>query len=208
MVGAAFFPGVERVDYPRRGSARVRSYVDWVLAGRDDAIAIAARYGALGKLPDALAEFMRSTRIELIHANHVLTMRLAQRIAGIAQGLHGRRPRIVLDTHDVLSETFVERQLANKLSGRLDSYESLLKTELTLSSQADLLIHLTEPDFDFFASRLRGRAHALVLPTLHPDTEVGLVQRRGLQRPAEFGLIHVATSHGANVETVRWLRAR
>src|SRR5262245_59595056 len=67
------FPGVETVTYPRANRSKVRSYFQWVLAGRDDSVAIAARYAASARLPNDLYQFLRTTRIGLIQANHVFS---------------------------------------------------------------------------------------------------------------------------------------
>jgi len=202
-VAAMKFPGVETVAYPRTESGNIRSYCDWVLAGRDDSIAISARYAASGRLPGELV--LDSARIDLIHANHVFSMRLAQRIAGIVEKMHGRRPQILLETHDIQSNVFVAGRRINRHSRRTDSYDALLRSELALCSQADALLHITQSDFDFFSNRLPNRAHELILPTLHPHSEAQLTKRRGLQRQAEFDFVYVGNNHEANLETVRWM---
>jgi glycosyltransferase involved in cell wall biosynthesis len=204
-VSAMRFPGVETVAYPRVSRRRVRSYLQWLRAGRDDYIAISARYAAEGRLPGELAAFVASTCIDLIHANHVYTLPLAQRVALMVQRVEGRRPRILLDTHDIQSHAVAARRQRNPHSRRPDPQEDLLKTELALCAQADALVHLTEADFAFFSSRLPASRHAVILPTLHPETEAELVRHRGVSRPAEFDFIYVGNQHAANLETVRWL---
>jgi hypothetical protein len=199
------FPGVETVAHLRAGRARLRSYVEWLLAGRDDSIAISARYAASGRLPDAFADFVASARIELIHANHVYTAPLAQRIAAIVSGTQGILPRILLETHDVQSDAFAAMPHRNPHSRRGDAHAALLKTELALCAEADLLAHVTQADFDFFAGRLPDKRHALLLPTLNPESEAALVRRRGVQRQAGYDFVYVGNRHQANLETLRWL---
>jgi glycosyltransferase involved in cell wall biosynthesis len=176
-----------------------------LLAGRDDSIAISARYAASGKLPDAFADFIASAHVEAIHANHVFTVPLAQRIAAIVRGAQGFRPRILLETHDVQSDAFAARRQRNPHSRRSDAHADLLKTELALCAEADLLVHVAPADFDFFAGRLPDKRHALLLPTLNPESEAELVQRRGDQHQAGYDFIYVGHRHQANLETVRWL---
>jgi glycosyltransferase involved in cell wall biosynthesis len=199
------FPGVETVTHLRAGRGRLRSYVAWLLAGRDDAIAISARYAASGKLPGEFARFVTSARIGVIHANHAFSVPLARRIAAIAEGAQGRRPPILLDTHDVQSDAFAARRQKNPHARRVDAHADLLKTELALCAQADVLVHVTQPDFDFFASRLPGKRHETILPTLNPLSEAELVRRRGVQQPGAYDFIYVGNRHHANLETVRWL---
>jgi glycosyltransferase involved in cell wall biosynthesis len=204
-VSAMRFPGVETVAYPRVSRRRVRSYLQWLGAGRDDYIAVSARYAAAGRLPDELAAFVASARVDLVHANHVYTLPLAQRVAQMVHRAEGRRPRILLDTHDIQSKAVADRRQKNPYLRRPDAYEDLLRTELALCGEADSLIHLTEADFAFFSSRLPDSRHAAILPTLHPETEAELVRHRGVSRPAEFDFIYVGNQHPANLETVRWL---
>jgi glycosyltransferase involved in cell wall biosynthesis len=204
-LSAMKFPGVETVSYPRAGRGRVRSYIEWLLAGRDDLIAISARYAASGKLPQGLVDFIASARIDLIHANHVFAILLAQRVARLVQEIQGWRPRILLDTHDVQSDLFQVARKKNPHSHRLDPPDDLLKTELALCSRADTLIHLTESDLDFFSSRLPDGQHKLILPTLHPDTEAELIRQRGAHHEADFDFIYVGNQHPANLATARWL---
>lgn len=207
------FPGVEAVAYPRVDSGKLRSYCDWLLAGRDDSMAISARYAASGRLPREVAELVASARIDLIHANHVYAVRLAHRLARIVaraqarpQGRTERRqPRILLDTHDVQSDLVAVRERLNPHSRRPDAREDLLKTELALCAGVDTLVHLTEADLGFFACSLPEKRHRLVLPTLHSGTEAELVWRRGTTRPAGFDFLYVGNNHEANLETVRWL---
>ena len=199
------FPGVETVAHLRAGRGRLRSYVAWLLAGRDDAIAISARYAASGRLPGEVVAFVASARIGVIHANHVFCAPLARRIAAIAEGAQGWRPHVLLDTHDVQSDAFAARRQRNPHARRVDAHADLLRTELALCAQADILVHVTQPDFDFFASRLPGKRHELILPTLNPLSETELVRRRGVQQPGAYDFIYVGNRHHANLETVRWL---
>ena len=204
-VSSMRYSGVAGVCYPLAGRGRVRGYLQWLRAGRDDALAILARYAASGRLPPELAAFLSSARIDLVHANHIFSIRLAQRLAGIVHSLQGRRPRILLDTHDIQSDAFRVRQKKNLYSRRLDRHEDLLRTELALCDQADALVHLTEDDCDFFATRLPRKRHALIPPTLDPAGEAELIRRRGHRPPAGSRVVYIGNQHEANLVTVRWL---
>jgi glycosyltransferase involved in cell wall biosynthesis len=199
------FPGAEAVAQLQSGRDLLRSYLAWLLAGRDDAIAISARYAASSSLPVELAELVRSARIEVVHANHVFCVPLARRIAAIVAGAQGRRPPILLDTHDVQSDAFAHRRQRNPHSHRLDARADLLRSEMALCAGADVLVHLTRSDFELFADRLPGRHHELILPTLDPLGEAELVRRRSVQQPGAYDFIYVGNRHQANLETVRWL---
>jgi glycosyltransferase involved in cell wall biosynthesis len=204
-VASMRYPGVETVAYPRTGRGRVRAYLEWLRAGRDDALAIMARYGASGHLPAELHSFLASVWIELIHVNHVFSMPLSQRVARLVRRTQGRHPRILLDTHDIQSDAIHAGGKKNPLSRRFDSHVNLLRTELALCTQADALVHVTQADCDFFAARLPEKHHAVVLPSLDPTSEAELVQRRGTGGPTGSDLLYVGNQHEANLATVRWL---
>jgi glycosyltransferase involved in cell wall biosynthesis len=218
-VASMRYPGVDTVAYPRTGRGRIRAYVNWLRAGCDDSLAIAARYGASGRLPADLQPFLASAQVDLIHVNHAFSMPLALRVAGLVHRVQGRRPRILLDTHDVQSDVIFARGENNPLARRLDSRAALLRTELALCAGADALVHVTRADGDFFASHLPDKHHAVVLPTLNPAHEMELMRRRGQDQPdatpgdgpgGEAGgswLIYVGNEHMANLATVRWLLA-
>jgi len=203
-VASMRFAGVEAVAHPRPEAGKLRSWCQWVLAGCDDAMAISARYAANGRLPAELAELIASARVDLIHANHVYAIGLAQRLAGLVERAQGRRPRILLDTHDVQSDACAISP--NPHSRRRDRHDDLLRTELALCTQADALVHLTEADLELFSACLPGKRHRLILPTLHPDTEAELVWRRGrARRNGLFDLVYLGNGNAANLATVRWL---
>jgi len=205
-VAAMRFAGVEAVAHPRPEAGKLLSWGQWALAGCDDAMAISARYAATGRLPRELAELVASARVDLIHANHVYAMRLAQRLARFVERRQGHRPRILLDTHDVQSDALAAAKTSiNPHARRPDDHDDLLRTELALCAAADTLVHLTEADRDFFAYCLPGKCHRLILPTLHPGTEAELVGRRSRRRGAAFDFLYVANNHEANLATVCWL---
>jgi glycosyltransferase involved in cell wall biosynthesis len=205
VLSAMKYPDVETVSYPRTGRRRVLGYLEWLRAGRDDLLAISARYGASGRTPGDLGSFVAATRVEMIHANHVFSVPLAQRVADIVQDAWGQRPRIVLDTHDVQSDAFAVRQKRNPFSRRLDTHNDLLRTELALCAQADTLVHVTQADRDFFANHLPQKSHTVVLPTLDPGTEAELMRLRREPAPAGAGLVYLGNRHEANLVTLRWL---
>lgn len=198
------FRGVEAVAYPCAGRGRLSGHLQWWLAGRDDSLAIMARYGASGRLPAELASFLASTRVDLVHVNHVFSIPLAQRVVGSVQRLQGHRPRLLLDTHDVQSDALAIRKKKNPFSRQLDSPGGLLRTELTLCAQADALIHLTQADCNFLAAHLPEKHHTVVLPTLAPESEADLIRSRGHGVTGAY-ILYIGTHHDANLATVRWL---
>ena len=106
-VAAMRYPGVDTVAYPRTGRGRVRAYLNWLTAGCDDTLAITARFAASGRLPAEPQPFLASVQVGLIHVNHAFSMPLALRVAGLVHRMQGRRPRILLDTHDIRERCYL-----------------------------------------------------------------------------------------------------
>jgi glycosyltransferase involved in cell wall biosynthesis len=204
-VSSMRYAGVETVAYPRAGRRVLRGYLLWLRAGRDDSMAISARYGASGRIPGELAAFLASARVDLIHANHAFSVPLAQRVADMVLHGQGRRPRLLLDTHDVQSDAFAARSKKNPFSRRPDARDGLLRTELALCARADALVHVTPADRDFFSARLPGKLHAVILPTLDPAGEAELVRCRSAAEADAGAFLYIGTRHEANLATARWL---
>jgi hypothetical protein len=57
-----------------------KSFPDWILAGRDDSLAIDARYAARGGWRAGILDFIDRYQVDVIHVNHAFEMLLAVRI--------------------------------------------------------------------------------------------------------------------------------
>ena len=59
---------------------RCPQHLDWILAGRDDSLAIDARYAARGGWRAGILDFIDRYQVDVIHVNHAFEMLLAVRI--------------------------------------------------------------------------------------------------------------------------------
>src|ERR1700751_1552018 len=145
-----------------------RSYLDWSLAGRDDSLSIDARYAAGSGWRAGILDFIDGHQIDVIHVNHAFEMILATRIRELVLRRTGRTPRLICDTHDIQAKAYAKRRVENPFSGRQDTYCKLLQSELSLYATADILIHCSQNDKEFFQHKLPLARHQLVIPCLNP----------------------------------------
>lgn len=196
------FPGVTTVSHPRNW--RSRWFGLFQARKGDDAISIHSYYAAAGKLPAELLKFIQRKPIEVIHVNHVFSIQLALKIAALIEKRGKIRPAIILDTHDIQTEVFVAGKRINRNSGKPDSYKTLLKAEIFLVAKADVLVHCSQGDFNFFKKKLPLKMHRLVLPTLNPENEAALRKQRKLSHEFDIDFMYAGNNHEANLKTIQW----
>lgn len=196
------FTGVKTVSYPR--SRSISWLVWWRRAKGDDAISIVSHHAAANQLPAELINFIQKKLIEVIHVNHVFSIRLALKVAALIESFGKNRPAIILDTHDIQTEVFVAGKRVNRNSGKPDSYKILLEAELFLVAKADILVHCSQGDFNFFKKKLPLKKHRLILPTLNPENEVALKKQRKRSHKFDIDFMYAGNNHEANLKTVQW----
>src|ERR1700731_2926161 len=114
--------------------------------GRDDSLAIDARYAARGGWRAGILDFIDRYQVDVIHVNHAFEMLLAVRIRELVFRRTGKTPRLICDTHDVQAKTYAKRGAENPFNKRQDRYSEPLESELSLYRQANVLIHCSNGD--------------------------------------------------------------
>lgn len=203
------YDGISTVAYSLTSDAMrpyvSKSFLSWMLAGRDDSLSIRARYAARSRWRSRVLDFIDNHQINVIHVNHAFEMLLGVRIRDLVFRRTGRTPRLICDTHDIQSEAYMRRNEKNPFNGRKDTFDSLLKSELALYQNADMLIHCSETDKNFFAQKLPLIRHELIVPCLDPRQEKALTQIRARSYARQFDFLYVGNDNFANVVAVRWL---
>lgn len=161
-----------------------------------------SRYVADGVLPPALHKLIAGRPFSAIHVHHCWNLRLARRIALKVKHAHGSTPQVYCETHDVQSQNM---DRLNPESVEACSPQAIEATELELCRLADYLIHINQDDFDFFQQRMPGAHHALLPPTIAPESERDLKAIREVEAPALTKLIYLAAPNYWNFMTVCWL---
>jgi glycosyltransferase involved in cell wall biosynthesis len=199
--GTAGCATLRHINDPR-GFCR-RSPLHWLTARWRDHLLQRAEYIAAGVLPKELLRLIEKRPIDLIHVHHCWNMRLADRIARASAKQHGRRPYIIVETHDVQARNQDILLARHPLTGRPSPNAVLASAERALCSRADLLIHINQDDDSYFRALLPNHYHAVLQPTLATETERLL---RGLDSDADGeALIYIGSTNYWNLQTVVWL---
>jgi glycosyltransferase involved in cell wall biosynthesis len=182
-----------------------KSFWEWLAAGCDDSLSIRARYAADGRWRAEIIDFIDSHQIDIVHVNHAFEMLLGIKVQELVSQRTGAKPYILCDTHDIQAHAYAGRSEKNPFSGRTDKYSRLIASELVLYRTADMLLHCSRSDMDFFQTALPHMRHKLVMPCLHPQQEekLGLSSIRGGN--PEFDFLYVGNNNFANFAAVKWL---
>jgi glycosyltransferase involved in cell wall biosynthesis len=184
---------------------RSRSFLDWILAGRDDSLSIRSRYAARSGWQAGILGFIDRNRVDVIHVNHAFEMLLGIRIRELVFQRTGKTPRLICNTHDVQAKTYAERGEKNPFNGRGEKYSDLLKSELSLYQTAEVLTHCSTSDKEFFEGKLPKIKHILVTPCLNLKQEEELYQNRAHDSDKRFDFLFVGNNNFANFTAVKWL---
>jgi len=184
---------------------RSRSFLDWILAGRDDSLSIRSRYAARSGWQASILGFIDRNQVDVIHVNHAFEMLLGIRIRELVVQRTGKTPRLICNTHDVQAKTYAERGEKNPFNGRKEKYSDLLKSELSLYRTADILTHCSTNDKEFFEVKLPDIRHILVIPCLNLQQEKELQRIRAHDYEKQFDFLYVGNNNFANFTVVKWL---
>jgi len=165
--------------------------LDWMIATANSA-----------RAPKDLIRLLRESQVALVHVNHVFTLRFATSL--ISQlNLSSRNIPIILETHDIQANALEERGEINPWTRRFDSKKRLVEKELAYIEEAKVLVHLSNEDFNFFQSRLPGKEHVLVLPTIDESFVLG-VQTGSDVVDGPIDLLFVGQRTDANSAAIGW----
>ncbi len=180
--------------------ARSPSYSRWTETGRRSAMAIHADIAAHSKIPPELLAQLENRSIGIIHVNHCMNMRLAARISELATGSQSSPPLIVLDTHDVQTERYRKSAVSNPFTNKLDDVAALTRDEADLCAGADVLLHLTNRDYQHFCRTSHDKQNFIVRPTIKDEpNEIDFT----IQNPL-IDFVYIGDQHHANCKSVEW----
>jgi glycosyltransferase involved in cell wall biosynthesis len=167
-----------------------RTALDWIV-----------EVGLYSRPPPGLISFLRQRRVALFHINHVFTLGFARRLWS-ELGLSN--PPVLVETHDVQSRILYERAEQNPWTHRPDRLDLLVRSELDLLQQIDVLIHCSIEDRQFFVERLPDKCQFLARPVID-SAFVNAVERAHQSEIEPIDVLFVGTGYHANLEGVEWL---
>lgn len=188
---------LERKQYVRaKYTASIRhalrgTVLDWIVA-----------IGRSAQLPDDVARFIRGLPVALIHVNHVYTMGFALRLRKqLVRG--GERVPIIIETHDVQSHLLQQRGDLNPWTHRTDRLKRLIRSEKRLLDKADVLVHLSVDDSDFFRMQMPSKPQILTMPTID-ESFMSTVNAIRSPSAEQIDLLFVGQSNGPNLLALEW----
>ena len=187
---------LERKQYVRaKYTASIRhalrgTVLDWIVA-----------IGRSARLPDDVSSFIRGLPVALIHVNHVYTMGFALRLR--KQLVRGGRVPIIIETHDVQSHLLHQRGDLNPWTHRADPWERLIRSEKRLLDKADVLVHCSVDDSDFFRIQMPSKPQILTMPTID-ESFISTVNSTRSPSAEQIDLLFVGQSNGPNVLALKW----
>jgi len=186
---------------------RLVKYRPWIKpAFRGTALDWIVSTGNAAQLPREVIHELRQSDVELVHVNHVFTLRFAQRL--IRQVAPSARDiPIILETHDIQARALEERSEINPWTRHLDSIEQLVKSEISYLKELRVLVHLSEEDFRFFQERLPRQKHVLALPTID-ESFISEVQTASGISDCTIDLLFVGQRTDANCAAIEWFFER
>jgi glycosyltransferase involved in cell wall biosynthesis len=153
------------------------------------------------QLPEDAVRLLEELPIALINVNHVFTLGFAQRL--LRQVVKSRyRIPIILETHDVQAHLLEERHEINPWTHRVDSLKQLLRSELSLLNNSNVLVHCSVDDFNFFKPRLPLKPHVLALPSI----DEAFISTVNATSPSTdpIDLLFVGQSTDPNCAAMKW----
>jgi glycosyltransferase involved in cell wall biosynthesis len=204
------YDGISRVVYGSTSDAMRRfrsdkSFWDWLAAGRDDSLSIRARYAARSRWQGKILDFIDSHRVDIVHVNHAFEMLLGIEVQDLVLQRTGSKPRLLCDTHDIQAKAYARRGEKNPFRGNVDKYSQLIAAELSLYGPADMLLHCSQSDAEFFKTALPHMHHKHVMPCLDPRQENKLSASLTREYDREFDFLYVGNNNFANFTTIKWL---
>jgi hypothetical protein len=154
------------------------------------------------QLPDEGLRFIRQNNVALMHVNHVFTLGFAEHLLRSTVRTNRHVP-MILDTHDIQSNALEDRREINPWTHRRDRLDQLLDSELVYLKKADVLVHVSVDDFNFFSGRLPYKRHVLALPTINETFAFGL-DVAGESSVEPIDLLFVGHGTTPNAAAVQW----
>ncbi len=158
--------------------------------------------GKSARLPADEIRLLHDQSVALVHVNHVFTLGFALRMR--KQWVRGgEQVPMIVETHDVQSHLIKENGNRNPWTRRPDTLEKLERSEINLLEKANVLVHLSVDDFNFFKSQLPQKQHLLSFPTIN-ELFVSDVKSAATSQNDPIDLLFVGQYSKPNFAAMKW----
>jgi hypothetical protein len=157
------------------------------------------RGAAVSPIPPELDLALRTGCVQALLVNHVFAMEFGLRVKERLRAL-GKPVPLILVTHDIQAHVLIDNDMRNPFTGKLDSLDALLATEIAALARADVLIHVSAEDKRFFEMTIPSKPHILALPT--SDDLSGTVH--AFPREGRKDLLFVGSNNIGNYQALDW----
>jgi glycosyltransferase involved in cell wall biosynthesis len=154
---------------------------------------------AVSPIPAELDHELLSGRVQTLIVNHVYAIEFGLRVKERLKKL-GQFVPIILVTHDVQSHILIDNDSRNPFTGKFDSLDTLLATEVAALKNADVLVHVSDDDKRFFETAIPDRPHVLALPTCEDRSHI----EHPFPPEGRRDLLFVGSYHVGNYHALDW----
>ena len=144
-------------------------------------------------IPDNLRQFINEHDVETIICHHFFDMPLAKKIRRLLP-----HAQIILETQDVQTNHYLSQQAKHPLTRRVSSEKAMLRDEMRISGDADVLIHYNDRETKIFKSHLPHSRHVTIYPALARNYQSPPVENAG----EPFDFLIVASANDPNYHSV------
>lgn len=156
------------------------------------------------EVPEGIGRFFHSAPPALFHVNYVQALGFATRLRRKLAGWRSRIP-IILETHDIQSQLLQERREVNPWTRKPDQLEHMIRSEISLLKKADVFVHLSVDDSDFFQIQLPSKPHVLAAPAI--DEAFIAAVKMATPFDDAIDLLFVGQNHAPNLAALEWFFA-
>lgn len=145
-------------------------------------------------VPDSLKAFIASHDISTVICHHFFDMPLAKKIRRLIPGA-----QLILETQDVQTNHYLARKDKHPVLRRPDSEQAMLRDEMKISGEADVLIHYNDREAAAFKTHLPHKRHITVYPAFPRNYLVPLTENKN----KTYDFLIVASANAPNYYSIK-----
>jgi polysaccharide biosynthesis protein PslH len=148
----------------------------------------------LMKVPDDLKAFIAAHDIDTVICHHYFDMPIAQKIRRLIPDA-----QIILETQDVQTNHYLSQKAKHPLTRQLGTEVAMLRDEMRMSGEADILIHYNDKESEVFKQHLPHKRHVTVYPAFARNYLTPLTEDK--QKTYDF--LIVASANDPNYYSIK-----